>query len=200
MTDRTDNFNRADESPLGTPSDGGAAWNSGPYTTNVSTNRATGTAFWQCELDCGIATHYSQATFTTFKDSCGITARGSDLNNIILGVGRAAGTTVEIYKQVGSFTSIATGSATWADGDVIKLNCDSADLITLYQNGVSRASVTDSTGNTNTKGGLWANTAGAFYDNFSLVNNAAAGAPRPFRTPGLDGLASAGTSIGNRLE
>lgn len=175
MSNRSDNFNRADTiSALNTPSDGGSDWvittNGYQIHSNQCQVKATidNIAYLESSIsDCDI--QYTIA-FADSGQNLGISARVLDLSNAILGSwGAASGnsTGVSIIRfQAGGYTTLASDSAgVPATSDVMKLNCNGTS-ITLYQNGSSRLNTTSSFDQTETKHGIF-----SYNDNTSLVDD-----------------------------
>src|SRR5688500_3275217 len=128
MTNRTDNFNRADTTNgIGTPSDAGSAWSQLSGTWGISSNRAyesanTGQAV--CVLEASASNVEVQVTLVTLNVDPGLIARAADDSNYIL---LAVGTNgFLLYKKVsGSFTQLDSYVGTISAGAVIKLRVDS---------------------------------------------------------------------------
>jgi hypothetical protein len=175
QTLRSDNFNRADTtSAIGTPSDAGSAWVQQSGTWGISSNQAyesASTVQASCVLEANAANVSVQATIATLSAAVGIVARAADDNNYL--VATIVPTQAILYKRVaGSFIQLgATFVGAFSNGDVIKLVVDSGNNITVYQNGVSIITATDSAGSTNTKHGLRANAdLTSRFDNFSITS------------------------------
>lgn len=173
MTDRVDNFNRADSSTsLGAPSDGG-----GGYTTNGTWGIVSSRAYCVVSaaqsvayLDASITDADVQVTLATMSADVGLVARVVDSNNYFLSA-VTSGTGFRLYKRVaGSFTQLGTTySGTPANGDVLKLTVNGTSL-TVYVNGTSRITATDSSHASATKFGLRAhNDSSSRFDDFSVT-------------------------------
>lgn len=186
MTNRTDNFNRTDTTnDIGTPSDAGSAWSE--VTVNAAWGIISNTGYESgganqsiCVLESSVANVQIQATQSTLGTDAGMIGREADDANYILCVTRTSGNTMQIYKKVtGTFTSLATFTGALASGDVLRLDCDSANLLAGYQNGTLRLSATDAAGSGNTKHGI-RNGAKAKnnvrFDDFSITEIAAGAA------------------------
>ena len=137
MSNRTDNFNRAnDATTLNTPSGGGGAWNAITGTWGVDTNRAycvSGGDGACAALDSTTSDVDVQATFAVNQSTTGLMARAADTDNYILAQSNAGA--YDLYKKVASiFTALFTGQGTAADGDVVKLRC-SGTSVSLFVNG-----------------------------------------------------------------
>lgn len=179
MTDRTDDFTRADTTnAIGTPSDSGSAWSQLAGTWGILSNKGyTSSAPSQstCVLEASVASVTVQATQATVSSSSdsGLLARVADNSNYLLfSFGSAGVSQYFIYKKVaGSFTQLATASGNIASGDVLKMTVDGANLITGYNNGVSKLSATDSAGSANTKHGIRCNdgNTGGRWATFSIT-------------------------------
>lgn len=176
MTNRTDDFNRADSTTsLGTPSDAGSAWATASGTWGISSNAAynvgAGTEA-NAYLESSVSAIEVQVTISTFGSDCGVNARLADVNNLLLGL-MTLGTGIRLFKRVsGTYTQLgSTYNGTLASGDVLKLRTDSANALTLYHNGTARVGpVTDAAGSTNTKHGIraYADSTSRF-DTFSIT-------------------------------
>jgi hypothetical protein len=180
VTNRTDNFNRADGA-IGTPSDAGSAWVQNLGTWNVLTNQAritTNDTHATCVLESSVSNVEVQATIPTVGGGVGhsIVARCADSSNFIMFQIKSA--SVEMWKRVGgSFTQLGTTvSNTFVANDVIKLTCD-GNTINGYVNGVLKIGpITESAGSTNTKHGLYANqNSTGRFDDFSITEITAGG-------------------------
>lgn len=187
MTNRTDSFDRADTtSAIGTPSDSGGAWTQDIGTWGITSNlgykSANNNAVEFASLDSSSSNIEVQATITGGSAAAygGMAARVSNSSNLLfveMNVNGASGY-LKLYRRVAAANtqigSTYTGSL--ANGDVIKMRCDSANLITVYQNGVSRVSATESAGSTNTRHGLYVYSTAYRYNDFSITDIAAGGA------------------------
>lgn len=158
MGNRSDNFTRADSTTtMNPPSDGGANWVSvGSTTWGISANQgflAVSAAQAIIVLESLLSNVEVQCTFSVVGSDGGLVARVADNNNYI--VLKVATNALTLFKNVSGFTQIGdAGAVTVANGDVIKLRCDSANLLTVFQNGVSKFSVTDAAGSANTSHGI----------------------------------------------
>lgn len=171
MSARSDDFNRTDSSTsLGTPSDGGAGWTTyNSSTWGISSNQAycvtSGPSNVAVATECSAANGAVQATLSTKSSgvgASGLVARLADGSNYILFQANTSDNTGRIYKKVsGGFTQIASAGAAWAAGDVVKGDCSSGNVLTLYRNGSSVTNVTDSAGSTNTKAGMYCSDSGS---------------------------------------
>lgn len=183
MTDRTDDFNRADSTTsIGSPSDGGSAWVIHGGTWGISSNqgyRVDSGTYAFVSLETSVADGDVQVTCAATSNpymgpACRIT---SDQNWVGVLTGDASNQ-ILFYKRVaGSYTQLgSTYSGAVAAGDVMKLSF-SGSSYTIYQNGVSRITATDSSHNTVTKHGLLVNSgtsSGDRFEDFSFVGAAAA--------------------------
>lgn len=173
MANRTDNFNRANNaSSLGTPSDAGSNWVTVAATWGIFSNAAYapssgGSAYLESSLsDCDVqltvpvvadgAIAARIVDFTTYEEClyCGIKSDGLRLYEKTFGGG---------FSLIGSHTTSGV-----SNGDTIKVTCNGT-AITVYQNGVSRISVTSSLNTTATKHGLYAFDSTARFDDFSIM-------------------------------
>lgn len=111
-------------------------------------------------LESSLSNVEVQCTFSVVGNDGGLVAREVDNSNYL--VLKVATNALTLFKNVGGgFTQIGdAGVITIANADVIKLRCDSANLLTAYQNGVSKFSVTDAAGSGNTSHGIRDNNEG----------------------------------------
>lgn len=175
MGNRSDNFTRADSTTtMNPPSDGGTNWVApGGATWGISSNQgflAVSAAQAIIVLESSLSNVEVQCTFSVVGSDGGLVARVADNNNYL--VLKVATNALTLFKNVGGFTQIAdAGAITIANGDVIKLRCDSANLLTAFQNGVSKFSVTDAAGSGNTSHGIRdnADTVNRFKE-FSIID------------------------------
>jgi hypothetical protein len=181
LTNRVDSFDRADTTTnIGTPSDAGSAWVELVGTTwGIISNQgynsgASGDEI--CYLESSVADVDVQVTAVVAASVTGLYGRIADADNWLLMAFRPA-TNNNIYKNVaGSVTSIASFTGAVSNGDVLRLEMTSGDVITAYQNTVQRMQATDAAGSANTKHGLFANTdTSGRYDDFSITEIAAGG-------------------------
>lgn len=183
MTDRADDFNRADStSSLGTPSDGGSSWVAAAGTWGINSNRgylATSSGGQETAyLESSVADVDVQVTLAVSGSDYGVCARLTDASNNLIGI-RSGASDYRIYKRVaGSFTQLgSTVAVTSANGDVMKFTANGSSL-TLYQNGVSKVTATDSFNNTATKHGLRSNAdTTTRFDDFSITGIGGGGTP-----------------------
>lgn len=190
MTDRTDNFNRANvATSLGTPSDGGTDWACNFTDWGISSNQAhnteAGVDWHPAILESSVSAVEVQATLTALADglNAAMCGRYADDNNYIrLQLVAGASGTIKLTKRVaGTETQLgSTYTGAVAVNDVFKLRMDSANLLTAYQNGVSRVSATDAAGAANTRHGLIAFDPES-WDDFSITEIVAGGGGIPSR-------------------
>ncbi len=189
MSNRADNFNRANGTPLGTPSDGGSDWvadiSGGGITFGINSNQAyddfDAGGNIVSSLEASSAKVEVQVTLSTFGDQMGLSARVTDGSNYLYVRGFSGEGYVLRKTEAGSSSTIGTPYATTpADGDIIKLVCD-GNNIEVFINGVSRITATEAFNNTATRHGLWAFNAyvtSARWDNFTITDlNVAATQP-----------------------
>lgn len=179
MTNRTDNFNRADSVlTIDPPSDGGSGYTlGGGGTWGISSFAGylvVSIAFEdQAVLDSGTSAIETQVTITSGSGSgTGVINRYADTNNWIGGIWDDNSTLTLYARVAGSYNVIqSTGGLTFAANDVMKLRSDSSNLHTLTQNGVSRCSGTNTNGSANTKHGMRNDgSTGRRYDNLSITD------------------------------
>ena len=179
MTDRTDNFNRADSTiSLGTPSDGGSAWVAENGTWGIVSNQgyrvATDLTTQNASLEASVSNVEVQVTLSE-RPRGGPIARVADASNRLIANLDNTSNNLILYKIVAAVATQlgSTYSVTPADGDVVKIRADSANLITVYLNGTSRITATDAAGSSNTKHGIACYRAGAgvsaYFDSFSIT-------------------------------
>jgi hypothetical protein len=191
MTNRTDDFNRADSSSaLGTPSDAGSAWVALAGTWGIVSNAAYKVAnaatYEAATLESSVSDVDVEVTLTQIGAAAagGLVARATDNSNYIMTQHDAGGGNIYLFKRVaGSFTQLgSTYSGGIIPGDVLKLTCNGSSL-TVYKNGVSIITATDSAGSTNTKHGLFSHTAGTTdsprFDTFSITGLGGGGGAAP---------------------
>lgn len=160
MTDRTDNFTRADTTnAIGTPSDGGSAWVQQSGTWGIASNQgyeSSGSVnHAMCVLESSVANVDVVCTFQgTVSSDFGIIARSADVNNHLAIYHDTSG--FEMYKRVaGSLTQLGSSVAyTPVAGDTFKFSVSSANDLNGYINGVLKINVNDSTGSANTLHGM----------------------------------------------
>lgn len=161
MTNRTDNFNRADSNTaLGTPSDGGSAWVAVSGTWGILSNAAykvnADNVNQEAYLESSVSDVDVQVTIASgTTQGPSIVARLADDNNYLNFLWLTDGVSLQMYKDVaGAFTQLgSTFTGTAAAGDVFKFTVNGSSL-TAFLNGVSRITATDSAGSTNTKHGI----------------------------------------------
>lgn len=189
MTDRTDNFNRADSTTaLGSPSDGGSAWVAVAGTLGIISNqgyRVDAGGYGIAYLEASVADGTAQVTVAVFDALYnGVSCRVTSDQDWIAVLAYDVGNEIYLYKRVaGTYTQLgSTYAGAVAAGDVIALEF-SGSSYTVRQNGTSRVTATDSSHNTVTKHGLLSHSSGGAtsrFEDFSFVGPGAAGAlPRP---------------------
>ena len=112
---------------------------------------------------------FVEATIVVFGTGDGglIGRAAGDLDYILVVIESGA---LILYRRVaGTFTNIGSFTGTISANDVIRLECNGANLVTVYQNGISRISVTETAGSTNTRWGIRENgTTPMEYDDFQI--------------------------------
>lgn len=177
----TDNFNRANQNPLGSSSEG---WSWAvlvdtvfQIVSNAANGGTTAESVARAESDLSSSNHYVQATIGGAPLNWGLLARFSSsvVDTYYLAQATSA-TTLDLYSRVaGTFNLIGTaGSLTIIATDIIKLQCNGT-TISVFQNGVSRISVTDSAIAGNTRTGMRAGDNAQVYDDFSAADLAGSG-------------------------
>ena len=179
MPNRSDNFNRADtSSAIGAASDGLGSWTAHSGTWGIISNRAylvSGSGFSTATLESSLANVEVECTILDGGDRA-LCARLQDSNNyLICAVIPGAPGAIRLQRVVGgTFTTLASYTGTVASGDVIRFRLNGTAL-EGYQNGVLRASATESTFSGNTRHGLWSNgDVSARFDDFSITEIATA--------------------------
>jgi hypothetical protein len=172
-----DTFDRADQSNLGTSSEGWS-WTNGASLIDIVGNvadSALNIVHWaRADSDLSSADHYAQCVVagaggldhgpTCRKDS---TATNTAYNAIALGT-----TIVRSRKVVaGSFTTLADFTGTVAAGDTIKIEANGS-TIKAYQNGIERTSSTDTAITGNLRCGILGFEADKTYNNFEAADSA----------------------------
>jgi hypothetical protein len=103
--------------------------------------------------------------------SGGIVARYADSSNFLMAQVQA-GSLILWRRVAGTFTQIgSTYTGTISNSDVIKLTCNSANDLAVYQNGTSRVTGNHSAGSSNTKHGL-VTYSGITFDDFTVTDTA----------------------------
>jgi hypothetical protein len=190
MPNRQDTFDRADSSTsLGTPSDGGTAWQVAPNSPNTvygissnqakrfSTNDVPGGEIAWLETDMSdVEVTVTIANISTGgANEMGIVARLTDEQNYIRC--RIAPTLVQIAAiQAGATTAIAGTADTVVAGDVFRLICNGTSIKVIKNPAESPTNTilsgTSSFNQTATKCGLRGNATinSGLYDNFTVTN------------------------------
>ena len=106
---------------------------------------------------------YSEFTLAAEGSPATYVGPACRLNSSGNGYGFLSGNNAIYRLDAGVFTSIGTTSATWAATDVIRMEA-LGDVITIYQNGVSVGSATDSTYSSGSAGLLGSPTTGVGID------------------------------------
>jgi hypothetical protein len=174
---RTDTFARANNpTSLGTPSDGGSAWNPLAGTWGIISNAAYNPSAGNPDfaaLDSLTTDTTVQATLQTFAAFAGLCLRATDAaNQIFL---QCTTTASNLYTQVsGGFTLLGTSGTIAASGDVLSLS-GAGTAIEAKINGTSIITATTSTNATGTLHGLYAAVSAA--EHFTAFSITDAGPP-----------------------
>lgn len=201
MTDRVDNFNRADSTTaLGTPSDAAGDWVAQSGTWGISSNTAylvSSASNASAVLESSVSNVTASVKLATASTFVGLVARAADNSNYILAIFNKTDTQVLLYKRVaGSFTQLGSTvfGVTINNGDTVSLTIDSANLIDAKVNGSSKITFTDSAGSTNTKCGIWSSTdTVSRFDDFAITGlDAPTGQPTMRRWGGVPGMNNSG--------
>ena len=168
MTNRTDNFNRANSATTpNPPSDGGSNWTVHVGTMGITSN--TGYflgASIVAALESAVADCDVQVTMSVVNSSYpAIVWRLSDSTNWWMWYGGGG-----VYKDVaGSLTLVAT-RATFDDGDVVKLTCNGTTFAGLKNGGSWGADITGQTHNQYaTQHGVKSSGSNGSVDDFSIA-------------------------------
>lgn len=173
MAVKTDNFNRADQTNLGTSSEGWS-WSTGDLEIasgghcDVSANRAIGLNLTQlctgrAEVDLSTPDNYAQITIvqlgsTGTSDGMGVACRmsGGTGPSYYLAYVLDSGTTLRLYKNTGVQAFTQLGSDVTIAGPLPKILKVQAvgTTIKAFWDGVERISVTDSSITTGLRGGF----------------------------------------------
>ncbi len=141
----------------------------------------------RAESDLSSANHSSQIVIVDYASrSGGVGVRYENTGDGDYYLGRGRQTTSDlfhIFKRVTSFTELANGSGTPADGETLKLTVDGSDL-DLLQDAVSRVMVTDTSITGHVRVGMRLGSDignggggnGAIADNFEAADVGAVGA------------------------
>jgi|SRR5215831_13857002 len=183
MSNRSDNFNRADTTNnINGPSDAGSSWSQLSGTWGISSNQAYKSSTGSqeiCVLEANAAVVTLQVTLSFLTGGAtdlGAVVRVSDNSNYILAVYNHATSTVAFYTNIaGSFTQLNSASpVAYAQGDVMVVDADAGDNLTMKKNGATVLTATSSFNNTATKHGLRMNgdpAASIGWDDFSITDN-----------------------------
>lgn len=154
----TDSFNRADSTSSVGTTDTGQAWSTLSGTCGISSNEFYASAVTGAQacavIDSGITDVRVKVTPTVFSSNryIGVVGRCVDDSNYYLAQADTASSS--LYKKVaGAFTQLGGFGAAAVAGDVLELRCVGT-TISLYLNGSSLISVTDSSLTTGTKCGI----------------------------------------------
>lgn len=172
MANRTDNFNRAnDSSSIGTPSDSGGAWSVTGGTWGITSNtlyRSAGTGYSAAYLDSGVSAGTITATFSALASS-GIAMRIVDGSNFVW-LQLLSGT-IYLWKRVsGTFTQLGSSyGGGYNVGDSFSLTVDSSGNWTAKRNGSTIITATDNVHNTATGVGFVYESNASQWDDLSFA-------------------------------
>lgn len=172
MANRSDNFNRANDSgSIGTPSDGGSVWTVSAGTWGITSNtiyRSAGSGYSVAYLDAGVSTGVVSAKFTSLASS-GIAMRIVDGSNFVWL--QLTGGLAYLWKRVsGSFTQLgSTFSGGFTTNDVFSLEVDASGNWIAKKNGTSIITATDNVHSTATGVGFAWESNSATWDDFSFT-------------------------------
>jgi hypothetical protein len=159
---RSDNFDRANNaSSIGNPSDGGSTWSADVGTWGITANRA------YCPAENGTS-HYvvleTSASNVKVKvklnnpANCGIVARYADSQNFLRARAFTSPDQLQLYRATTAGGVVQIGSTeavTYLGDDLLELWCESDNTISVYFNNVLKIQVTESSGSSNTKCGMY---------------------------------------------
>lgn len=180
MTTLTDTFDRANQSGLGTSSQGTWSWTVTVGAMEINGNLAFPTTLSggevaaRAESNLASDNHYAQAilgSVTTLDGWCVVARYSASVADTYYLASVTNSTTLDLYKRVtGTFTQLGTASSlTLVAGDTIKLECSGSN-ITIYQNGVSRVAVSDTAITGNLRTGIRAANIDSDWDNFQAAD------------------------------
>lgn len=190
MSNRSDDFNRANSGTLGTPSDGGSNWVDGGGTGSISSNEFLGInifAWTAAYLEASVTAGVISATVKALGNS-GLVLRYVDGNNFWFA--NVYSTGLSVYKRVAGVNTLygSSYSGTISVNDVIAFEVTSGDVWTVKQNGTLRINpgTSDTQHNTATKVGLVNYSGSARYDDLSFTESGGGGglAANPMRGGG----------------
>ncbi len=169
MASRSDTFNRGDSAvSLGTPSDGGSAWVAGVGTWGINSNRAynpSGSPYAAAVLECGGADGTLQVSLPSIGGNAALIFRYTDASNYWFA--SLANFDVRFIKiEAGSATTVGgTAVVTVSAGDVLRVTM-AGTALELFQNGVSRRSISNAFNASATKHGIggYSSSAARFED------------------------------------
>lgn len=165
----SDNFNRADENPLGN-----GVWTTGTGMSSLQivSNKVTAVSNTTHSLEyytgaTFASNQYSQATSLNGPSAVfsGLAIRWSGNSGYFVQIDMTSGTNTSYFQRwdSGSQTTVGSFSYAYAQNDVWKLEA-SGNTITFYVNGVSKGSITDSTYSSGSPG-IW------FYHNVIYLDD-----------------------------
>lgn len=156
----TDDFNRANQSGLGTSAEGWS-WEDFAAGANISNNRAVSTTDGAkipiAAIDLATDDHYSQAAVFPTSSSIGLIARKDGLStNTFYNIFCFFGSTWRTVKRVNGTGTVlgSSSSASLQNGTIMKLECDGSS-ISRYRNGQLQTTVTDTAIENNLRCGLY---------------------------------------------
>jgi hypothetical protein len=170
VANRTDTFLRADGA-IGTPSDGGSAWQQLSGTWVVASNQAaetSGAGQCVCVLESGTPDADVQATAGGTLTDAGLVLRASGNSDYLLFQFGSGGSQIFRRTAAGGFVSLAVGPAV-AAGSVVTFHAKGT-TVSAFDDGVQTMSVAESSGQANTLHGLRANDLTCRYANFTITD------------------------------
>jgi peptide deformylase len=204
MTVHTETFNKADSDTLGPDLTWTEVTGDWDVVGNGATHFATHTQTEYARADAAVSSsdNYCQAKFVSSAIKiCGVATRfSSSANTAYVGWINNA-TTIRISKNVtGTLTNLASGTISWAQNNVYKIEANGT-TINAYENGAGSpaATVTDSSIVSGTCGGFMAYeavTTAAMFDDFEVGDIGGGGGPTISTTVGTVSAAAAVSGFG----
>ncbi len=169
---RSDNFNRGDTTnAIGTPSDGGSAWSQLSGTWGISSNQgynSSGGSQEICVLESSQSNVSVEAVCSPNAGSMGLVIRCTDNTNYFVLI--VTGSGIELWMNDDGFTQLDAFVGTVNNGDTIRVDATSGNVITGYQNDVQRVTATNSFNSTATLHGMRCHsTTAPRFDDFSIT-------------------------------
>lgn len=197
----TDDFNRADQTGLGTGA-GGWSWTSVTGSIDIASNQATPPALVanrsRAESDLSSVDHYAQADIVALSGSSRVAgpmaryASAADTGYIFL-ITTGGATTLD-KVVTGTRTALGTSTASISLPDTLKMESNGSTQ-TGYYNAVSNVSLTDTAITTGTRTGLHQRSGITSLDNFEAADLAGGASSSPSSSPSTSVSSSPSTSV-----